>query len=904
MTPTRWQRVQDLVNAALDLPEQERASFLNDACGTNGELRHQIEGLIHSYEQSGDTIEQAFEGSVFDALTRDTPLQGDRIGVYEIIEVIGRGGMGTVYLARRVDDEFRQQVAIKVLLAGLGASPELLNRFRAERQILATLTHSNIANLIDGGVTECGLPYLVMEYIDGTAINYFIDEHSLTIRDRLELFRQVCSAIQYAHQNLIVHRDIKPANILVTHEATPKLLDFGIAKLLSPESLGQTVPFTRPADRLMTPEYASPEQIRGETITTATDVYSLGVLLYELLTGKRPFRTANLTPASIERLICETSPEAPSAVAAKATASIESISTDLDHIVSRAMHKDPVCRYPSAAALSEDIRRYIEGFPIAARVDSWRYRTRKFVLRNKVATAAAVLVAVTISALSIGLAGQAARAKQEAQTADQIATFLGGLFQNLSPDKPYARSSSMRDILDAGAKRVSSELSSQPLTEARLLNILGSTYHELGALDRADALLTQGLAIRTKVLGPNSEEVAESLEKVAQNASDRGNFDRATKADEKALAIYTRLKGRNSAQVAQILNDIGEQRWMLGDLEGAKQRFYEAIAISSAVKGQTDVQTLNTKNDLAAVLANQGDYEAAEPLARDVLATEVRLMGENNPTVALSLGNLAFILTQTAHFVEAEGLARRCLELRQKVDGQDHPTVALAFTDLGALARELGNYHDAQRFGERSLRMATMLEGPHSLGTAASQGQLGLTMLAKRDFVRARELLESSLATRLALGNPDNPDLGDNYDRVGLLDLEVNNLSAASSNIERGLQIRQKYFGRENANVARSLNHLARVRAAVGDYSTAESTYREAIALARRKFKAAHTITAEGLFGLGEVLMNEGRIKEAKAALRESLALRRNLLPPTHPDIKASTVMLQKCETLTGQTPE
>jgi serine/threonine protein kinase len=664
MTPTRWQRVQDLVNAALKLPEIERASFLREICGGTGELLCQVEEFVRSYEQAGSVIERAVESSALEAFTENSPTKGERIGVYEITGTIGQGGMGTVYCARRIDD-FRQRVAIKILSAGFAAKSELLTRFRAERQILASLTHPNIARLLDGGISTSAVPYLVMEYIEGSTIDCFAEDRRLNLRARVELFRQVCAAVQHAHQNLIVHRDIKPANVMVTLDGTPKLLDFGIAKLLSPEGLGQTIAWTRPAERLMTPEYASPEQIRGETITTATDVYGLGMLLYQLLTNRRPFQIANLSPANIERLICDTAPERPSkARTGTGALASETIPSDLDNIVLKAIHKDPACRYASAAELSEDLRRYLQGFPVMARTDSWRYRTQKFIVRHKAASFAAALFAVITTALSIGLGLQAARAEREAATSNRVADFLASLFQDSRPDERQGHGAGARDILDRGAERVPKELGGEPLVEARLLDILGTTYRDLGVLDRAESLLSQAYEIRARHLGADSEEAAESLQIIAEIASDRGDLEQAGTDYDKVLRIYLRTKGEKSEKTVEVINDIGELRFMLGDFEGAKKRYLQAIAICEQIKGPADWQTLNAKNDLQVVLADQGDYAAAETLAKEVLATEVQAMGPTNPNVALTLNNLGYILGQMAHFTEAQATFTRALDLR------------------------------------------------------------------------------------------------------------------------------------------------------------------------------------------------------------------------------------------------
>lgn len=876
------------MTAALDLPESSRPGFLSEVCGSNNELRQQIEDLIQSYEESDSFLEDSVAATASDALGAISPTKGDHIGHYQITGLIGHGGMASVYCAERIDDQFRQQVAIKILRSGFGTSAEMLTRFRAERQILASLTHPNIARLFDGGITASGLPYLVMEYIEGTTIEVFATDQQLTVRERLSLFRQVCAAVQYAHQNLIVHRDIKPANVMVTGDGTPKLLDFGIAKLLRPDALGGPVASTRPAERLMTPEYASPEQVRGEAITTATDLYGLGALLYELLTGKRPFPAEKLTPANLERIICETAPERPSVAAAKSgRPGFEKLSTDLDSIVLKAMHKEPGRRYASATELSEDVNRYLQGFPITARTDSWTYTAGKFFSRHKLACAAAALFVLTTTALSIGLAIQATLAKREAQTANQVSDFLVNLFEFSRPDQTLGKISYGRDLVDLGAQRVlGRELAGQPAVQARLLDMLGTTYRELGVLDRADQLLTQAYRIRTRLFGRESEAAAETLQTLAEIASDRGNLREAGKDYEEVLRVYTKTRGRVDEKTAEVIDDIGELRWTFGDFSAAKRDYLEAIDIATKLKGPDDWLVQNAKNDLQSVLADEGEYLQAESLARQVLATEIRTVGPSNPTVGLTLNNLGYILAQMSRYKEAEATFQQALDLRRKVEGHEHPAIALSLNNLGWMARELGNYGNAEELGKQALAMATKLEGAEAPDSIVCQGQLGLTMLAEKKVERARELLQPLLTARLAMGNPNDPSLAENYDRMGQVELASSNLQQAREDFEHALAIRQRFYGFQNDNVASSLTHLGSVFEVDGDYASAERRFRQAVQIARAKFKNAHTITANALFGLGTVLASEGRSGEAKAALTESLQMRRSLLPSEHPAIK------------------
>jgi eukaryotic-like serine/threonine-protein kinase len=426
------QLLTDLLNEALQHEPQERAAFLAQACATNVQLRREVESLLASFEESSDFIETP--ALALFPEESDEVMEGRSIGHYRIVREIGRGGMGAVYLAERTD-EYREQVALKIVKRGMDTD-FMVRRFRHERQILASLHHPNIARLLDGGTTEDGRPYFVMEYIEGEPIDEYCAHHYLSISERLKLFRTVCAAVHYAHQNLVIHRDLKPGNILITVEGEVKLLDFGIAKIFNPE-ISQTIDRTATLMRLMTPEYASPEQVRGEQVTTASDVYSLGVVLYELLTGHRPYHLTSILPSDIERVICEQEPTRPSTAALQEEEkgkrklafpfflspllpfSRSPLRGDLDNIVLMALRKEPLRRYASVEQFAEDIRRHLEGLPVIARSDTFSYRAGKFMQRHKAGVAAAALILLSLIAGLITTVWQARRAQAQQAKAER-----------------------------------------------------------------------------------------------------------------------------------------------------------------------------------------------------------------------------------------------------------------------------------------------------------------------------------------------------------------------------------------------------------------------------------------------------------------------------------------------------
>src|SRR5215472_76642 len=486
MEPERWRQVEEVFHAALECDPGQRSAYLDSSCGGDALLREEVESLLASYRNNQFTEAAAFSDGVR-LLESTQSLSGRRIGPYRVIREIGEGGMGAVYLAARADDFFQKQVAIKVIPRGLDTQ-SIIQRFQAERQILASLEHPNITRLLDGGATEDGLQYLVMEFVKGQPIDKYCEEHKLSILERLRLFQSVCAAVHYAHQNLIIHRDIKAANVLVTEEGVPMLLDFGIAKLLARDAGGES---TMTAMRWMTPEYASPEQVRGKPVTTATDVYSLGVLLYELLARRRPYQLTDKPASEVDRIICEEEPEKPSAVNPD---KIRALRGDLDNIVLMAMRKEPQSRYGSVEQFSGDIRRHLDGLPVAARRDTAGYRAAKFIVRHKAGVAAAALLVVTLAAGIVATTRQARLARIETVKAQRIKAFLQDMLSfsssaYVSPNSNKNPDVKMSEVLEQAAKRAEIELADQPEVLVEVQRTIGEVYLSQGRYDQAERIL-------------------------------------------------------------------------------------------------------------------------------------------------------------------------------------------------------------------------------------------------------------------------------------------------------------------------------------------------------------------------------------------------------------------------------
>ena len=678
----------------------------------------------------------------------DAPALDRRIGPYRILRELGQGGMGVVYLAARADEQFRKRVALKVIRSG-AASEEVVRHFKRERQILAGLDHPNIAKLLDGGTTDDGLPYFVMEHIEGEPLLAYCDSRKLPVAERLKLFQAICSAVQYAHRNLVVHRDLKPGNILVAEDGSPRLLDFGIAKLLNPELAGEAPTATA---LVMTPAYASPEQASGGRVTTATDVYSLGVVLYELLTGHLPYRLLSRQPLEILKAISEQEPEKPSTAVGRTEdvtappggvalhVTPDRVSStregtpdrlqrrlrgDLDNILMLALRKEPPRRYASVEAFSDDIRRYLEGLPVKARQPTAGYRAGKFVRRHVAGVAASAVFVVLLIGFAVAMAVQSARvarerdlaekeraaAQQERETAQRVSAFLVDLFRVSDPSRARGNTITAREVLDRGTTKIATELKDEPEVRATLMTTMGGVYSNLGLYDKALPLLEEALQTRKAALGNEHIDVAKSLNSLANLLRVRGDYPGAVARHREALAMLRKLVGNEHAEVARNLNNLALALSAMGDYAASEALQREALAMQRKRFGNEHTSVALALMNLAIVLENQGDYAGAEPLHREALAMKRKLLGNDDPAVASSLTNLANTLYGKGDYTGAEALGRETIALRRKLLGNEHPDLARSLNNLADVLMAKGDYSGAENVSREAVAMGRRLLG-------------------------------------------------------------------------------------------------------------------------------------------------------------------------------------------------
>ncbi|MEY2562487.1 MAG: eukaryotic-like serine/threonine-protein kinase [Verrucomicrobiota bacterium] len=754
MTPAaapRWDRVKELFEAAADLAPRERAILLDRECAGDESLRAEIESLMASDAQTDGFIETPLAEIPRDLFpdAKEESLAGRQFGAYQIIREIGRGGLGAVYLAARADDEYRKEVAIKLVRRGLDTD-DILRRFRNERQILAQLDHPNIGRLIDGGTTEEGSPYFVMEYVKGEQIGAYCDAHRLTTASRLNLFRKVCAAVTYAHQNLVIHRDLKPSNILVTAEGEPKLLDFGIAKLLGPEE--DALAQTSAGQQVMTPEYASPEQIRGEKITTASDVYSLGVLLYELLTGQRPYRLKTRTAAEISRAITEQEPQRPSTAVAQSdplssefgpsgtgiSHNPKSLRGDLDNIVLMAMRKQPTRRYASVAQFSEDIRRHLEGMPVIARKDTVRYRAGKFVRRHKVAVAAAALLLVTLFAGVFAATWEAKGARRAARLAaeerdravkqtaraEKVTAFLQKVLGFSDPgwassNPKRNREATISEALVEAGRQAEVELANEPEALAAVQFTIGTTYRTQSRYPEAEPYLRASLDLRRRFLGPHHLETGQSMVALGEWNVVTGHYAEAEPLFRDAIDIFRTVS--DAKWLAISLNDLGTLNWFQGKQPAAEKFLREALEVSSNFVGGDRVLRAIMYSTLGLARRDQGDLNEGGIFLEKAIEEHRALPGEPRSELALALSNLASIRLLQADYDHAEALASESFQLFLKTVGENHQYTAYPLSTLAEIYYRRENYPKAREAIERVMQIqARALPAGHTDSTRSS----------------------------------------------------------------------------------------------------------------------------------------------------------------------------------------
>ena len=798
-----WPRIRNVLDAALELAPELREAYVAEKC-PEADIRRQVYSILAAYNDETSFLERPVALASLSSAA-GVPLPGDRIGPYLLEKKMGEGGMGAVYLARRADEAFDKVVAIKLLKRGW-ASEEEIRRFRVERQILADLEHPNIAKLLDGGSTAGGQPYLVMEYVEGLPIDEYCERNQIGIEARIALFLEVCSAVQFAHQNLIVHRDLKPGNILVDQDGHPRLLDFGIAKILAPGDFAEEVEITAAGISPMTPQYASPEQIRGGAITTASDVYSLGVILYRLLTGLPPYRFESRDLKAVVETVCNQDVLPPStrvrqeAVAAGQNPprlTVGRLRGDLDAIVLLALAKEPARRYATAEQLADDLRRHLNHEVVRARGGALSYRVSRFVHRHRLGLMSLSIVFLVLAVSVLVLLNQQRQlliqknqAEREKNRAEKVSSWLTELFSLPDPGRSLGEKVTARELLDKSKTSIEVDLAGEPELLAALLATLGETYGNLGQLPEANELFASAWRA-LRATGASSARLGNTLYHLADILSQRGRYlvarkvallalthleqDRETPADlVRCQALLANIEAKlgefgraaelfaeveaparklgDTAALTLVLEYAAEFELTRGNLERTLALYQEALDLQRAKKGAGHPDSALLETKLYFALAKK-EPARAEALLRDALARQRRLYGGAHPMLAITLNNLGLVVFDQGRLDEAEPIYLESLEMGRQVYGDSHPRLAATLTNLGLLASRRQDLVAAELAFEKALTILSSEIGERNLDYALICSNLGEAELAAGRLVDARRLLEKALEiTQEAVG--------------------------------------------------------------------------------------------------------------------------------------------------------
>jgi serine/threonine-protein kinase len=892
MTDPRRQRIEALFEEVVLLPASERTQWLTAACAHDPQLRSEVELLLSAHERGGGILDSDSTAQAVSSLVEETMVDR-RVGAWRILRELGRGGMGIVYVAERADGAYRRQVAIKVLRRDQDVG-DFRQRFEAERQILASLDHPNIARVLGGGTTDDGLSYIAMEYVDGLPIDTFCTRHHLSLEERLRLCAVVARAVQHAHGKLIVHRDLKPSNILVTPDGTVKLLDFGIAKVLDPDAVGSASPQPRTGMHLLTPEYASPEQLRGEPVTTAADVYSLGVVMYEVLTGRRPFRVKDRALSDWLRVILEQQPmrpsdalaphqDLPAAAEERRIAPIDPMALalrvqeqwlrrrlkgDLDRIVLMALRKEPERRYASSEQLAEDIERHLTGHPVIARADSAAYRWRKYLRRHWWELGASTLVVLLLAAYAVTLTIQNRRvlnaleqSRTEAERSEQVSQFLLRLFENPTTAAGEANPGAVRALLEGGLTRVEA-LQGQPGAQAEMLTALGRVHRHIANYEGARVILERALELQGSVGGEPGPGMAETQMALGDVYRMMDRYDEAKFLLQAALETERRLFGELHPRYATALTELALAHRDAGEYSEAEPHTREALRIRRQLFGDEHRLVAESQDYMGALLRRMGDYAAALPYYLAALETRRRLFAGDHEEVAISLNNVALQYQQMAHYEESEPYSVDAVEMFESVHGSEHPFTATAISNLAIVKDRQGEDDEAERLYTQALEIRRNVYGDAHLDVATSLNQLGSINRQQGDLEEAERFYREALAMRRKLVGEHLQTAGSLFS-MGRLYHDLEDLEQAESFYLEALDMRLGVLGERHPSVASSRMYLGQLLMDRGEYGGAERHLLEALDIRREVFGDDNRLVSSAARFVVELYETTARPEEA-----------------------------------------
>lgn len=913
----------------LDLPEHEWPDYLANLEAQQPQIAKTVRDMLKAQLPLSMAVDQA--NQVFESIDSQQDWEdlvaGRKIGHYKIIEAIGQGGMGAVFLANR-DDDIALKLALKVVRPELAGS-SVIDRFYKERRILASLVHPHISRIYDGGCTPDGLPWFAMEYVKGDHIDDYCNQHQLNIAKRVQLFIKVCEAVSFAHKNLVIHRDLKPPNILVDHRGNPKLLDFGIAGLVDSET-GMQQTMTHTNNKMMTPQFASPEQIRGDLLNAATDIYSLGVILYRLLSGFGPYHPKHNNSVTLLSAVLSEDPRPPSAHwatsafdqnqqkrAAERHTEARKISNilkgDLDNIILKAMEKEPARRYTSVEAMAEDLKRYLNGLTVSARSATIRYRTRKFVSRNKAWVAVASIFVLTLIFFSGAMWFQQQatkverdkarmerdRAEQEKHTSEQVIAFVTDIFQYADPRNGKG-DISVTEILEKGIESLNTDLEDEPLVKVRMLIVIAVIYTNMGRFEDAEALYEESLAlcetldtavnhVRTLLsysvmerLRDDTKKALVLVEEAAEVSQQFEGYDHfkfeiflqngllalGQRESQKALDLIAKaLQYRDSVGpilASQALSNYARCHQETGDLEKAAELYDESIELAESELDANDPKVLALYRNKTILLNTMGQFEKSLEITRHLLDQELQIFGPDHPAIAYTMANLAYITMRMGNREEAIERFHETVEKFKATLGDDHVSLGVSLSHQGSNYLELGMLDEAEQSINQSIAIHRKKLGEDHLFVSINIVKLGTIKHARNQLPDAQRFIEQGYQRQVLKLGVDHVDLAYALMPLGHIQQQMGYLQEAENHYRRALELRQETLGEDHENSALSMMHLADISAQKGNVVEA----RQLIDRAGKVFNTTdHPVYASIL---GYVLTCEGQNEKGLRLLTDS----------------------------------
>ncbi|MBD3615194.1 MAG: serine/threonine protein kinase [Gracilimonas sp.] len=814
MSESKWKKIEYIIDHVLDLKKKDRNSFIEQTCGDDPNLKNEVYQLLESISDSEGWLEdpETFKEGLFEDLSEDIKqisaqqsLIGTTLGSYTIKEQIGEGGMGAIYLAERSDGEFKHQVAVKIIRNGRGTK-ENIKRFKREQRILARLNHPGIAHLYDGGVTNDGFPYIIMEYVDGMPITEYCIIHRCTINQKIALFKQVLEALRNAHENLTIHRDLKPDNILIDQSGNVKILDFGISKLLLDDE--DTI-LTKTGSRLLTPRYAAPEQIRQENITTATDLYALGVVLYKLLTDSDPIDLDDLTQYQVEQAIISEEPSKPSNKVSDPKLK-KQLQGDLDAIVLKSIRKEPDSRYRVANDFLKDLNNFQEGLPVSAQEDSFRYRSLKFIKRNKqgISIAAGILILIVsfTGFYTNRITQERNTAQLEAEKSEEISSFVIGLLEQNYPENSRGDTITVRHILDKSIRDIQ-DIDKDPQVRAKLLQVIGHAYNTVGEPRKAKPILDQSIQILEEA-GAKHTDLAHTYNVMGVITRDLGKLDSSKIYLQKAVNMFREVEETNMPEYPKALKNLAYVLRLNSEYEQASVLIEEALNIEYKIYEVPDVNIAESVYILASIHRYLGNYQdALEYQFTSLEMLEAMIQGPH-PGIVANLSNIGTLYKILDRKTDSKKHYKKALAMAENLYGPNHPEVANLSSNISSIYIEEHKFDSAKTLIDRSVAITGNISGMKSSKYAHHLRKYGTLYYQKGEYIKADSIYSAVLNIFQSSYKPNHPEIASAKTNMAKAALAQNEHEKAQVLLKESLSIRQRNFPNDHPLIQSNIHNL------------------------------------------------------------------------------------------------